>query len=234
MSLLMPGNTGRYFGAVLVLVFTLGAFPCSANPVRGEFWVKDDLMEIVSPGENSLGTGDLTFRQEKALEALLEDARWAFSGMIYGFSVRWTPPAGSRDIEEELLIEPLALIPRADPRMKTVSLSMENGFLYILLEYSPDETQERRLEGWKSEAFPAASGRGIAPVDRYSRRDAMEAAIRETIRSYLRVRDYNRPRKITGRVAFTGFPFTSLISGSVSAVVRLRMDFEPLEHYVVD
>jgi len=215
-------------------VFLLIVFPAGANPIRGEFWVRDDLMEIVSPGENIRETGNISQRQENALKELLEDARWAFSGMIYGFSIIWIPPSKARDIKEELLIEPLALIPEGDSRMRTVSLTRENGFLYVLLEYTPDSTQENRLEGWGGEVYPASSGAGMAAVNYGSRRDAIKAAIKEALRTYLRVRDFNRPREIRGRAAFTTFPGTSLSYGSIKASVTLRMDLEPLRAYIVD
>jgi len=215
-------------------VFFLINLPAGANPIRGEFWIRDDLMEIVSPGENFSETGELTQRQENALKELLEDARWAFSGMIYGFSVLWIPPSNARAVKEELLVEPLALIPYGDSRMRTVSLTRENGFLYVLLEYTPDSIQESRLEGWSSEVFPAAVGAGTAAVNYGSRRDAVKAAVKETLKAYLRVRNYNRPREIRGRAALTEFPYTSLSYGSIKAVVKLRMDLEPLRAYAVD
>ena len=70
--------------------------PVGADPIRGEFWIRADLMEIVSPGENLRETGELSEREENALKVLLEDARWAFSGMIYGYSVTWTPSSAAR------------------------------------------------------------------------------------------------------------------------------------------
>ncbi len=217
-----------------LIVFLLINLPARANPIRGEFWIREDLMEIVSPGEDFRETGNLTLRRENALKEVLEDARWAFSGMIYGFSVIWVPPYNARGVKEELLIEPLALIPAGDSRMRTVSLTRENGFLYVLLEYTPDSVQERRLEGWRGEVFPAAVGAGTAAVNYGSRRDAVKAAVKEALRSYLRVRDYNRPREIRGRAALTEFPYTSLSYGSINAVVKLRLDLEPLRAYAVD
>ena len=208
--------------------------PAAAEPIRGEFWVRTDLMEIVSPGANVRETGDLSEREENALNILLEDARWAFSGMIYGYSVTWTPSSNARSVVEELIIEPLALIPAGDPRMKTVSVVKEHGFFFVLLEYSPDSTQEGRLSGWGGEAYPAATGSGMAPVSIGSRKAAIEAAVKETVRAWLREREFNRPREITGRVAFTEFPLTSLSSGSIRAVVTLRMDLRPVRHYSVD
>lgn len=209
-------------------------FPLAADPLRGEFWIRADLMEIVSPGENVRETGELSQREENALNLLLEDARWAFSGMIYGYSVRWTPPSRDRAVDEELEIEPLALISRGDPRMKTVSIVREHGFIYIQLEYTPDATQEKRLSGWGSQAFPAAGGSGRVPIGINSRREAVEVAVRDTLHSWLREREYNRPREIRGRVAFTAFPLTGLTGGFFRAEVSLRMDLEPVRPYAID
>lgn len=191
-------------------------------------------MEIVSPGENVRETGELSEREENALDLLLEDARWAFSGMIYGYSVTWTPSSLGRSVDEELLIEPLALIPRGDPGMRTIAVVRENGFIYVQLEYTTDSTQERRQAGWSGQAFPAASGSGMVPISLDSRRAAIEAAIRDTIRSWLRVREYNRPREIRGRVAFTEFPLTGLSGSLLRAVVTLRMDLEDVRSYPID
>ncbi|RKX85678.1 MAG: hypothetical protein DRP70_11350 [Spirochaetes bacterium] len=228
------GSRALPWGMIPFIVFFLINLPAGADPIRGEFWLREDLMEIVSPGENIRKTGDLSQRQGNALKELLEDARWSFSGMIYGFSVIWIPSSNARAVKEELLIEPLALIPEGDPRMKTVSLTRENGFLYVLMEYTPDSTQESRLEGWGGEVYPASAGAGTSAVDFGSRRNAIKTAIKEALRAYLRVRDYNRPREVRGRVAFTDFPCTSLSYGSIKAVVKLRMDLEPLRAYAID
>lgn len=191
-------------------------------------------MEIVSPGENVRETGELSEREMNALDLLLEDARWAFSGMIYGYSVTWTPSSPGRSVDEELLIQPLALIPRGDPGMKTIAVVRENGFIFVLLEYSPDSTQERRLGGWKGQAFPAAGGSALVPVSLDSRRVGIEAAIRETIRSWLRAREYNRPREVRGRVALTEFPRTGLSGSLLRATVTLSMNLEAVRSYPVD
>jgi hypothetical protein len=168
------------------------------------------------------------------VEDLLEDARWAFSCMIYGFSVTWTPPAVSRSVSEELVIEPLALIPRGDPRMRTVSITRDNGLIYILLEYSPDTTQAARLAGWRGQDRPAASGSALVPVNRGSRREVMEAAVKDALHQWLRVRDYNRPREIRGRAAFLRFPLIGLEGGSLKASVVIGMDLQPVRHYAID
>ncbi|MDF1568092.1 MAG: hypothetical protein P1P77_08735 [Spirochaetaceae bacterium] len=198
-------------------------------------WIRKDLLEIVQPGEQVRSGTDPTDEETQSLELLLEDARWAISGMIYGFDVTWTPSARNRGVDEILLVEPVASIPRGDPKFHTVATHEENGFLFITFEYRPDAVQQRRLDGWAGQAFPAASGAGNAPVMGWeSRRDAMNAAIRNTLREWLRAREYNRPREIQGRVAFLNIPKTSMSAGSIRAVVSLRMDLKNVSHYTVD
>jgi hypothetical protein len=148
-------------------------------------WIRMDLLEIVQPGEQLRDGTDPTDKETQSLEILLEDARWAISGMIYGFDVTWTPSARNRGVDEILLVEPVASIPRGDPEFRTVATHVENGFLFVTFEYRPDAVQQRRLDGWAGQAFPAASGAGTAPVMGWeSRREAMNAAIRNTLREW--------------------------------------------------
>ncbi len=192
------------------------------------------MTQIREPGRNRKETGGISTRERESLEMLLEDARWIFSGMIYGFSFTWTPRSLARGIEEELTITPLGLIPKGDPRMKVLASVEENGFLFIQLEYQPDAAQQARLKGWSGEAYPAASGSAAAAlIQEAPRRRALEAAVREAIHLWLREREYNKPREVSGRVAFTHFPETGLDAGHVKASVRLRMILNPLRHYSV-
>ncbi len=214
-----------------VLLFCAAAAG-AAPPLQGELWVFRDLLEIMSPGDNRRETGAFSNREQAALEELLEDARWIISGMIYGYSFQWTPLSRAREVEEELLIRPLGLIPRGDPRLTISAVVEENGFLYVQLAYSPDEAQQARLRAWQSEAFPAASGKGSSSLFQgASRRKALEAAIRETVRAWLREREFNKPREVSGRVALTDFPVTGLTAGGIEASVRLRMMLKAPRHY---
>ncbi len=229
----MRQRSGRYLTAFFFLLTSLAA-GLGAEPIRGEFWVRRDMMDIHAPGENFRESGEFSERETQAIETLLEDARWAFSGMIYGFNFTWTPSSIAREVGEELLIEPLGAIPWGDPRMRTAAVVVENGFIYVQLEYSPDATQESRLEGWDSQAFPVAAGSGEVRSLSSSRRDALEQGIKEAVRAWLRVREYNRPREVTGRIALDTFPLTGLRANNIKASVAVRMDLDPLRHYPAD
>ncbi len=207
----------------------------SAEPLRLEFWLQEDPVSLVSPGESKREPGELSERERRQYEILLDDARWTFSGMIYGFDIRWTPSSRARDVEEELTVTPRALIPKEDFRMRAVSFIEENGFVFVQLEYHPDDTQARRIQAWKGGGNPQASGYGSASIflDN-SRRAAMEQAIKEAIRAWLRAREYNRPREIEGRAAFVSAPETGFLRGETRAYVNLSMSLEPPRAYRAD
>ena len=211
------------------------AASAAAETLRVEFWLTKDPVGLTAPGGNAREPGELTERERQAFERLIEDARWTFSGMIYGFDVRWTPSSRSRDVEEELSIIPHAMIPENDPRMSVAAIVEDGNLVYISVDYRVDETQARRVSGWKGESLPKASGGGSASVflpD--SRRGAMEDAIKETIRAWLRAREYNRPREVSGRVAFVSAPEISYSAGQVRADITLSMDLKPLREYRID
>ena len=192
-------------------------------------------MEVLKYGQELREAETRTEREREVIDQLLEDARWAFSGMIYGFNVRWTPSARMRGVEEILEIQPVASIPRGDPRMKAVTATRENGFVYILLEYHPDASQQNRLSAWRSQAYPSAAGSGLAPLHfDESRRRAMELAVKETLRSYLRARQYNRPEEIRARVGLLAFPVIGLRELSFHASVTLAVEVQALTPYSVD
>ena len=218
----------------LLLFFLLSVGTLEALDLRGELWVRRDMMDIHSPGENTRETGEFSERESAEMEVLLDDARWAFSGMIYGFEFTWIPGARARGVEEVLLIEPLGLLPWGDSRMKIVDVVDENGFLYVRLRYSPDEIQQSRLVGWDSRAYPVAVGSGEVRAVSSSRREAMEQAIKESVRAWLRAREFNRPREVTGKIAFTDFPLTGLRADNIRAAVSVRMILDPLRHYGAD
>ncbi len=39
-----------------------------------------------------------------------------------------------------------------------LSITPEDGFVYVMTEYSPSKSQQARLLGWSSEAYPVGTG----------------------------------------------------------------------------
>ncbi len=188
--------------------------------------------ELEAPGSNRHETGQLSIREEDSMDNLLEDARWIISGMIYGFNFTWIPSSIKRNVEEELVITPISLISRGDPSLKVPSVVEENGFIYVQLEYLPDATQQRRLAGWAEETYPASAGSAsVSVMEKSSRRKAVEAAIKEAVHLWIREREYNKPREVSGKIALTEFPAVTMNSGHLKARVRVRMILTPSRKY---
>ncbi|OQX29841.1 MAG: hypothetical protein B0D92_01680 [Spirochaeta sp. LUC14_002_19_P3] len=205
-----------------------------AKPLRGELWLAPNLLILDSIVGNSMLGASMEERQEAAIKQLLEDARWAFSGMLYGFNILWKPPSPERNIKETLEIQLIGTIPRGDPRLKVISTVWEDDILYVLLEYQMDETQQRRLEAWRSQALPFAAGSGTGDIfEEQPYRTAMEQAIREAMRSYFRARYYSRPRLIQGKAGLLDFPKAGFWQASIQASVKLALDIPPPEPYSV-
>lgn len=190
----------------------------------------------------TLGSGqslrDIKTKEEQKremIDSLLEDARWIFSGMIYGFFIQWTPLSIARNVEESLDIQPVALIPRGDPRMKMVKVVFDNEFDYVLLEYHPDTSQIQRIAAWNSQAYSFSSGIGIASL--YlgeTRRNSMEMAIKNSLGDFLRAREYNKPEKIRARAGLLDFPAITLRDHRLFTSLKMAIDLKSVEHYRLD
>ena len=114
----------------------LGESP-AAEILRGELWIQAPPVKLIRPGGETREIPSRPEIERAVLDALLEDARWIFSAMIYGLRITWRPPAASRGVQEALDIAPIALIPRGDPNLSVVQAAQDQGFIHVLLEYSP-------------------------------------------------------------------------------------------------
>ena len=206
----------------------------AAETLRGELWIQADPVQLIRPDGETRETPSGPETEQAVLDALLEDARWIFSAMIYGLRITWRPPAASRGVQEALDIAPIALIPRGDPNLSVVQVTEDEGLIHVLLEYSPAASQRRRREGWLGQGYPGSSGSASAAMDDEApRRTAIERAAVQALRARLRAREYNRPREIRARAALAAFPRIGLSAGRIRADVSIKIDLEPLVRFPV-
>ncbi len=206
-----------------------------ADPVRGELWILPESVQTLESGQDLRDIKTKEEQRREMIAALLEDARWIISGMIYGFLIQWTPLSIARNVEESLDIQPAALISRGDPRMKMVKVVYDNEFDYVLLEYHPDTSQMQRITAWKSQTYSFSSGIGIASL--YlgeTRRDSMKMAIKNSLGDFLRAREYNKPERIRARVGLLDFPAITLKDHRLFVSLKLAIDIKSVEHYRLD
>ena len=95
----------------------------------------------------------------EAAAALLAEARWTFSGMIWGFSYSYTPSDRARSIDERFELAPLAPEASAAMAPRAVAARLDGTVLYATVEFYPDASQRAELTSWKASSS-AGQGRG--------------------------------------------------------------------------
>ncbi len=186
--------------------------------------------------EASLDQGELlpSPSQESKKEAarfLLEEARFIFSGMLYGFTFDYRPGDERFEIEDEFSLTPVAGIPFGDEALSIRESRMEDNTLVVQIRYDMKPFQQRRREAWDSGRIPSAAGIGAAPFHkgREQRYEAMKDGVRQAIRNHLRSRIFDRPRRIQGDVLFEEAPELFVKAGEYRARVQVRLKVREIQ-----
>jgi hypothetical protein len=104
-----------------IVFFLLGAeLVIGQTILNEEFWY--DLQPELEGWETVQGKEQFpdlhTLSKDEMFNRILEEARYVFSGMVYGFIFSYTPYDRSRGVEEEFLLEPYQWIQRGDPNLQ--------------------------------------------------------------------------------------------------------------------
>lgn len=213
------------------------------NLLRGEFFV--DLMappsaegfsSVVQPGFIP------QYPNEEQAAALLKDAAWQFSAMIWGWDFVYTPSDTARKVMEVFDLNPRGEIQSGDPGLKVESTRLDGSLVYATLRYVPAQAARSQLAAWSSAVYAVAQGRaslnafpasaGTAPQDRMQlRHAAIQTAVKEALRDYLRGQTLNKPREVRGSCVLAVLPRLVLSSGQYTASVRLRVRVEQIIPY---
>jgi len=214
--------------AVLPLAFLLLAPLLHAAPSERLFvdaWC--ELEPFVRLGD------DYPLSREKASAILLEEARYAISGMIYGFSFSYTPSDEARRVEDRFELKPLAEIPWSSPRLAVLDMGKEERRMTARFSYSLTDQEAARRASWGSNTVPLATGSGEASVmgGPGERLTAIREAVKDAVREHLRSRLYNKPREVTGEVLLWEGPETGIRSGSYVTRVKVRLLLDEIVPY---
>ncbi len=181
--------------------------------------------DLPKPAENPLST------IQGAQGRLNQEAQWVFSGMIFGFLFEYVPSDTARTIEEVWSLVPRKLIAQETFDWKAGS----NRFDPVALVKTayPLSTSEfgyrTRLLGTR---FTKSTGRGEYPAgEENSRQMAVEAAIKEAIRSLLRTTYYSKPSRITGEILLKNAPSLWIEGSQYWAQVDLLLQVDELSQY---
>jgi len=192
--------------------------------LQGELWMP---FAAIVPGELERRVPD----QEK-LDALLEEMQTVFSGMVYGWSFTYRPIDPERKVSEFLDVTPLGRIvgttgdPQTARAVATATrIDEKQGLLIVTFRYYMPAHEASRRQAWASFNLDQASGTGKAKVvDRLeSRLDALRQAVKESVRSLLRAKVYNRPQEIRGEALLREVPRYSIQSGQYVCTAKFQM-----------
>lgn len=184
---------------------------------------------------------------DQAAAALLDEARWVFAGMVWGFDFSYTPLDRARALAERFDISERGGIAWGDPSMSPVKARVEDLTLYATVQWVPDTVARAELAAWSSADYVSAQGRGSAaailgvedttvegrliPGRLLARRAAVVDACREALRAYLRSIERSKPREVRGSFSLAAVPRVILASGEYVASVRLRVSISEVISY---
>ena len=215
-----------YFFIALFFVVLFDAYSLDTDPVlSGDFWVEVDPFVETETGYQ--------LTADQARRRLLEEARYIFSGIIYGFDFVYTPSDAMRKVDEIFTFEAVAQIPWGDPALSIVETWVEGNLFRGNLRYYPSDHQLRWLDMMQSNIYHNATGRGSASMFSgvSAKYDAVAEAAKEAIHGHLRQRIFNKPKEVRGRVALTGAPYIIIDAGEYVAKVDIRIDVDEIIPY---
>jgi len=217
--------------AFLLAVSAVSAFSYSDSewdPViySGTFFV---LLEESSPLEPHL------YDEDKAINSLLEEARWVFSSMIYGLRFEYVPYDAARAVAEEFRLDPVHQIPWGDQAMSVSNGRYEEGIYYADIEYRVSEQQMPWIYSWEGNTLDdiISSGSGSLFFGSEGKIASIKETVKQALRDHLRPRIYNKPSKISGTARLSSVPIFSMGSGEYRCKARVTIRFSEILEYKV-
>ncbi len=223
-------NKSGYLFLVLLIFLSSEIFgqEVSNNYIDLDLWT--EVTETL-PTVNNNNPSYLT--DNKIYHRTLEDALWIISGMLYGYTVSYTPLDLSRKVNENLEITPFASIPWGDNKLKIVDTWVKNGKFNMQVRYFPNEAQTVRIKLWTSNIYPNATGTGVESIfSGYKGRvKSIKTGIKEALRNYFRIRYINKPREINCKVLIKNPPYTTLDAGGYRSKVTIIIKLSEIIPY---
>ena len=170
-----------------------------------------------------------------AEERLLREAQYTLSGMIYGWDFVYTPEYAARGVQRYFELTRVGEIAWGDPRLAIRDLRDRENTLYGQIDFTLSQTDLQRLHAWRSMDSERSGGIARTPLQQGlpGKEQAIEDAIHQAIRDYLRGVTFNRPREVVGAVLLERPPRVRTVSGSYEAEVHVRIRIDEIVEYRV-
>lgn len=170
--------------------------------------------------------------REEAIVQLLDEARWIFSGLIYGFNFTYIPGNKRESLGEVFELIPLKEIPAGDSGLEVAQVIDNLETLSVRFLYWPDEYQERRLKVKNGGGFLSTVGEGGAPMmEEGSRMSSLKDAVKQALRADLRTILYDRPHEVSGFVYLASDPQISIRAGEYKSRLKVLYKREGLKTF---
>lgn len=201
-------------------------FSLSTPYLSADFWFIPEKGGEFDPVKKSYSERDILFK-------VFDEARFVFSGMLYGFTFSYTPSDAARNVSESYNIELLHEIELGDPSLNAVETWESQYKHYITLEYKLAPFQSEFLNAWNSNTIPVVTGTGEGSfyTGLEGKLESIKISIKNGIRNYLRVRRYNKPKQIKGRALLWEPPAIRTRSGKFIADVNFKLLVDEIEDY---
>ncbi|MFW6363455.1 MAG: hypothetical protein ACOC0D_06375 [Spirochaeta sp.] len=225
--------------SLMLLTLPLLAYTVE-NRLEATFWA--ELTPVPMPGPVPLPGESAASEDSLQIESLslpaqhvLEEARWVYSGIIYGWRFRYVPENKARGYDEEFETEAVHELDWGDTGL-TIRQTWENdGRFFAKIDYALNRDQTARREAWGSGSTLMGQGRGSSPYlgGHGERKNAVLDALRMAVREYLRARHHTPPREVTGRIVLVDPPLIGISSGAYTSTVRVRFQIDSFRKYDV-
>ena len=185
----------------------------------------------------------------EAARAVLEEARWVFGGMVWGFDFVYTPSDRARAIADLFTLTPRSELRWGTAGFTVRSVRLDGTTVWAAVEWNLGAAERSEHAAWAGSRYAAAQGRASIPlraaVDTATpagdggalnlyvalRREAMSQAAKEALRAYLRGIETYKPREVRGPCAFAVPPTLVMREGAWIATVRLRVQVSEVLGY---
>ncbi|MBN1797042.1 MAG: hypothetical protein JW822_00580 [Spirochaetales bacterium] len=217
---------------ILIIIITL-FFSAYVFSIQFELLTIDVWCELEPPVREQ--DTEYPLSKKQAATHILNEARFIFSGMIYGFDFSYVPFDKSRNTQEQFILTPIAEIPWGDKNLKIIDVEQRNKKLFAKVQYELEDFQINRRGAWLSNTIPSATGSGEGNLFRSytEKKTSYEQAIKNAIRNLLRPQYFNKPRQIIGQALIEEAPDIFISSGTYVSKLRVKLKIQEVIPYSV-
>ena len=150
----------------------------------------------------------------KTEEDFVDDIIEIVSGMIYGWTFQYTPSDIKREISEEFILKPIAVIKKGDPGMNFRDNWVKDHIMYQNIVYRLADFQKKYIRSWSTALIPDSYGEGESSIHKIDGKSiSLREAIKDSIKREFQSRGKDKPRSINGQILLKENPRLFINSG---------------------